>query len=133
MINGIVISSVGILVAASQLIFKKEVRKAKHLSLKVEISSSSSYTRLEHFLDKSENKVACKRFYYEVPIIILLFRLSMLLCILSFMSSIALLLKDIVGITASLSSILEKGLYVCVVVSCFSAFGCSYIAGGHNE
>lgn len=133
MFEGIVISSVGALVAASQLLFKKEVRKAKHLSLKVEISSSNSHTRLEHFLGESQNKVACKRFYYEVPIITLLFRLSMLLCILSYVISIALLFKDNLGVVASSSSVLEKSLHVCVVVSCFSAFGCAFIAGTHNE
>ena len=97
------------------------------------VTGKTSFTWEDDFLDESKNKVACKRFYYEVPIITLLFRASMLLCALSFVSSLALLLRESMPAIASISDVLEKGLYVCVVASCFLAFGCSYIAGGHNE
>ena len=115
--------------AVSSILLKSEVRNCRQIALRRKIEPCPSAKQLSDFLDLGTNEKVSARYFYEVPIIRLLFRIALILTVsVLLISAIGILTLPTIDMTAEVPKWATRGIYFSVVVSLVSSLACGVIA-----
>lgn len=118
------------LYATGSLLWRKQVRNATQIALQRKITVSSSFTKLRDFLQAGSNRTVTGRYFYELPVIKVLFRISVSFSMLVFLASVAITSMLKIGQNGyDVPEFIPRVMYFSVVLSIASSFGCSILAG----